>query len=92
MSNQTARSTGIGLTGATFLLFLGLRLTDHIDWAWYWIAAPLWMPLGVVLGFAAVAALFYGLAYTVGAPIDAIIARRRRRARIRSVEQRMRRS
>ncbi len=40
---------GIGLGGALFVLFLGLRLTDHIDWAWYWVAAPLWIPLAFAL-------------------------------------------
>lgn len=91
MSNQTARSTSIGLTGATFLLLLGLRLTDHIDWAWYWIAAPLWMPLGAVLGIALVVMIGAALVYAVAAPIEALQARRRRKARLRAVEQRMRR-
>lgn len=46
-------SSGIGLCGATFLVFLTLRLTDHIDWEWYWVAAPLWIPTGIVLAFVA---------------------------------------
>lgn len=40
-----------------FLLFLGLRLTDNIDWAWYWVGAPLWMPAALVLGIAAIVAV-----------------------------------
>lgn len=24
-----------------FLLLLAMRMTDQIDWAWYWIALPL---------------------------------------------------
>ncbi len=46
---NTNYTGGIGLGGGLFLLFLGLRLTDNIDWAWYWIAAPLWIPLGLAL-------------------------------------------
>jgi hypothetical protein len=42
-------STKIGFLGALFLLFLGLRLTDHIDWAWYWIASPFLAPLALVV-------------------------------------------
>jgi uncharacterized membrane protein YhiD involved in acid resistance len=78
MSKTTARTTGIGFFGAMFLLFLGLRLTDHIDWAWYWVAAPLWMPLGIVLVILAVMA-------AVLLPIAALIdwKRGRRLARIR---------
>ncbi len=51
MSEQRSYG-GIGLGGALFVLFLGLRLTDHIDWKWYWVAAPLWMPLLLALGIA----------------------------------------
>lgn len=47
--SKSSSSGGIGLCGALFVLFLGLRLTEHVDWAWYWVAAPLWMPLGVVI-------------------------------------------
>jgi uncharacterized integral membrane protein len=52
VSNSNASSSGIGLSGALFILFLALRLTDHIDWAWYWVAAPIWIPLGIVVAFA----------------------------------------
>jgi hypothetical protein len=23
-------------------LFIGLKLTDYIDWSWWWILSPLW--------------------------------------------------
>lgn len=55
MSDTKTTSGGIGLCGALFILFLGLRLTDHIDWAWYWISAPLWIPMALVLAIVAVA-------------------------------------
>lgn len=32
----------IGLAGATFIVFLVLKLTGIIDWSWWWITAPLW--------------------------------------------------
>jgi hypothetical protein len=51
---QRSAGGGIGLGGALFLVFVVLRLTDHIDWAWYWVASPLWVPLAVVLVIAAV--------------------------------------
>jgi len=33
---------GIGLAGIVFVVFLILKLTDHIDWSWWWVTAPLW--------------------------------------------------
>ena len=34
---------GIGLGGATFLVFLVLKLVGAIDWSWWWVTAPLWI-------------------------------------------------
>ena len=48
MSNNTS-SGGIGLSGALFLLFLGLKLTGYITWSWWWVTAPLWGGLAIVL-------------------------------------------
>lgn len=35
-------SGGIGLPAALFLVFLVLKLTDKIDWSWWWVTCPLW--------------------------------------------------
>lgn len=40
---------GIGFTGALFLVFLVLKLTNIIDWSWWWVAAPLWIHAILVL-------------------------------------------
>lgn len=74
MSDSSIQSRGgIGFAGALFILFLGLRLTDHIDWSWYWVASPLLAPLALL-------AVIIG----VGIPIIAIrSARASRRARTR---------
>lgn len=34
------------------LLFIGLKLTGHIDWSWWWVLAPLWGPAAVILTIA----------------------------------------
>lgn len=31
------------------VLFVGLKLTNHIDWSWWWVLAPLWIPTSLVL-------------------------------------------
>jgi hypothetical protein len=31
------------------ILFIGLKLTKHIDWPWIWVLAPIWMPIALVL-------------------------------------------
>ena len=32
-----------------FLIFMTLKLTDHIDWSWWWVTAPLWGPIALVI-------------------------------------------
>jgi hypothetical protein len=46
------------LTGV-FLIFLTLKLCGVIDWSWWWVTSPLWIPfiialllgLGVIIWF-----------------------------------------
>lgn len=53
-SGSSSSSSGIGLGGALFILFLGLKLTGYIDWSWWWVTAPLWGPLGVFIVIAGI--------------------------------------
>lgn len=77
MSNQRAQSGGIGMTGAVFLVFLVLKLIGKIDWSWWWVTAPLWMPLGAVVAILAIVALFAGASMVVISAVDAIKERRK---------------
>lgn len=51
-TRQQVANGGMSLGGVLFVVFLVLRLTDNIDWAWYWVASPLWIPFGLALLFA----------------------------------------
>lgn len=54
MSKSSSSSGGIGIFGATFIVFLVLKLTGVIDWSWWWVTAPLWGPIAVVAAVLAV--------------------------------------
>jgi len=43
MSRESS-SSGIGIGMILFLIFMVLKLTNHIDWSWWWITSPLWIP------------------------------------------------
>ena len=49
-NSSSSSSSGIGFGGLLTVLFVGLKLTDHIDWSWWWVLAPLWMPIAIVIG------------------------------------------
>jgi hypothetical protein len=42
-------SGGVGLFTLTFIVFLTLKLCGTIDWSWWWVMAPLWGPLALIV-------------------------------------------
>lgn len=40
---------GIGFFGLLTVLFIGLKLTGYIDWSWWWVLSPMWIPIAIVL-------------------------------------------
>ena len=46
-THVTTSSSSISLGGVLFIVFLVLKLTDVIDWSWWWVTAPLWAGLAV---------------------------------------------
>lgn len=51
MSEKT--SGGVGFFGALTLLFIALKLTGYITWSWWWVLAPMWIPIALILLFVA---------------------------------------
>ena len=53
-------SSGIGIGMVLFIVFLVLKLTGTIDWSWWWVTSPLWIPLAaaaVIIGILGVIAI-----------------------------------
>lgn len=46
-------SGGIGFLGALAIAFIVLKLLGQIDWSWWWVLAPIWIPAAIVLGLLA---------------------------------------
>jgi len=45
---MSEESTGsLGFTGLLAILFIALKLTSVINWSWWWVLSPLWIPLGI---------------------------------------------
>jgi hypothetical protein len=56
MSNNN-KSNGIKLEGVLFIVFLVLKLTHTIDWSWWWVTSPLWIPVVLIIVIAIIAEL-----------------------------------
>ena len=53
-SKSVSSSAGPGLATLLTVLFVGLRLTDQIDWSWWWVLSPIWISALLVVAFIAV--------------------------------------
>lgn len=49
-SSSNTKSGGVGFCGMLTVLFIGLKLTHNIDWSWWWVLSPLWLPAAVIIG------------------------------------------
>lgn len=49
MANDAAKSGGIGFSSLLLLTFIILKLTNVIDWSWWWVMSPLWIPILIVI-------------------------------------------
>ena len=44
MSNNKSISISLSFPSTLFIVFLILKLTNTIDWSWWWVTSPLWIP------------------------------------------------
>ena len=58
MANTSNSSNGLGVGTILFLIFMVLKLTNYIDWSWWWVTAPLWIPI-LIIGIIGLLAIFY---------------------------------
>jgi membrane protein YdbS with pleckstrin-like domain len=48
-NNEVNVSIGGGFSGLLFIAFLILKLCNVITWSWWWVTAPLWIPVAFVV-------------------------------------------
>ena len=53
---------GIGFCDALALIFIVLKLTGVINWSWWWVLAPIWIPIALILGFIILLLIVCGIA------------------------------
>lgn len=80
MSDNSSSSSGIGLGGAVFLIFLTLKLIEVepvAHWSWWWVCSPLLIGPVIVLTFFAVVGGGVGI-FGIFSAISSWSSRRRR--------------
>ena len=64
--------TGLSLPGVLFIIFLILKLTGNIDWSWWWVTSPLWIPVCLFLGVFLICIGIILIALTFGMSMEEI--------------------
>ena len=55
--------TSMNLPATLLAIFVTLKLTDNIDWSWWWVMSPLWIPIAFgVVCIAAFGVVYYSVA------------------------------
>lgn len=67
---NTNKRTGISFFGLLTILFIGLKLSGLINWSWWLVLGPLWIPTVVILGFMAFALLIAFVAALIAYSVD----------------------
>lgn len=44
-----------------FIVFLVLKLTNVINWSWWWVTAPLWIPVSIALVLLLISSVILGI-------------------------------
>lgn len=59
------KNSGVGFFSLLFLVFLVLKLTEVIDWSWWWVTMPIW-------GFIALALVLFIAVWVISIGVDII--------------------
>lgn len=49
MEIKTKCDSPLSFPDALFLCFMMLKMMGHVEWSWWWVFAPLWVPAALVL-------------------------------------------
>ena len=59
-TTSSASSGGLGLGSVLTCIFVTLKLCGVIHWSWWWVLAPMWIPILLVVVVLGVAVLIAG--------------------------------
>lgn len=58
MSDSKSSGSSLGFSGFLTLIFITLKLTNFINWSWWWVLSPVWITFGFVAVILAAALAF----------------------------------
>lgn len=58
---MSGKSTGISFLGALAIVFITLKLMKYIDWSWWYVLMPLYLPITIAITVVVVVCTVGGL-------------------------------
>ena len=49
MSKNSDTSSALSFLDLLTLVFIALKLTGYINWSWWWVLSPIWIPVIILL-------------------------------------------
>ena len=49
MNTSPAVRSGMSFLDVLTIVFVVLKLTNYIDWSWWWVLSPIWIPLALIV-------------------------------------------
>lgn len=63
MNNNSNNGTGLSLLGVLTIVFIVLKLTKLIAWSWWWVLAPSWIPITILIVVGIIMLIVGGITY-----------------------------
>lgn len=63
MSKEVNSGNGISFLVLLTILFIGLKLTNYIDWSWWFVLSPIWI---LIVALVVVWGILFGTFYDDG--------------------------
>ena len=57
--SDSSSSGGVSFTGLLTVAFVVLKLTEVVQWSWWWVLSPVWIVAGLYVLFLLVAVLVW---------------------------------
>lgn len=48
LNKQSSVNSGVSLVTVLVIVFTTLKLTNNINWSWWWVFSPYWLPIVIV--------------------------------------------
>ena len=47
--STSSSSSGVSFLGVLAIVFIVLKLIGTIDWSWWWVLSPIWIPAAIII-------------------------------------------